>query len=109
MTRDGLLPAVLEEVISATQCVSRREIVYLCGIHSELIDRLVALGIVDPVGEGLADSEPIFSRDVVPIIEKAMRLRDQLGINFASVGVVLELLSRIESLEARIRELEASP
>jgi hypothetical protein len=37
-----------------------------------------------------------------------MRLRKELGINYAGVGVVLELLSRIEKLEARIRQLEAT-
>ncbi|NLI32448.1 MAG: hypothetical protein GX422_06650, partial [Deltaproteobacteria bacterium] len=35
-----------------------------------------------------------------------LRIRNQLGVNYAGVGVVLELMARIESLEANIRELE---
>ena len=39
------------------------------------------------------------------LVRKIIRLRNELGINYSGVGVVLELLSRIEILEARIREL----
>jgi hypothetical protein len=42
----------------------------------------------------------------VPLIAKIIRLRNELGINYSGVGVVLELLERINTLENRIRELE---
>jgi MerR family transcriptional regulator, heat shock protein HspR len=39
-------------------------------------------------------------------LRKILRLRNELGINWAGIGVILDLLSRIEQLEARIRDLE---
>ncbi|MGP8195427.1 MAG: chaperone modulator CbpM [Syntrophobacteraceae bacterium] len=35
-----------------------------------------------------------------------LRLRNELGVNYAGVGVILELMSRLDALETRIRELE---
>jgi hypothetical protein len=41
------------------------------------------------------------------IVNKIQRLRHDLSINYSGIGVVLDLLSRIEELEARIRQLES--
>ena len=48
----------------------------------------------------------LFDSEVIPLIRRILRLRNELGVNYAGVGVILELMSRIEALEARIRELE---
>ena len=49
----------------------------------------------------------LFGPEVVPRVKKIIRLRQDLGVNLPGIGVVLELLERIDNLEARIRELEA--
>jgi DNA-binding transcriptional MerR regulator len=100
------LPVPVEVLARASAFVRRREIVCLCGIHPDLVDRLERLGLIDPVDRDPYNGEPVFHREAVPLIEKILRLRTELGINYAGVGVVLELLSRIERLEGRIRELE---
>ncbi|MCF8084277.1 MAG: chaperone modulator CbpM [Deltaproteobacteria bacterium] len=41
------------------------------------------------------------------MVSKILRLRSQLGINCAGIGVVLELLTRIERLESRLLKMEA--
>jgi len=100
------LPVPVDVLAGASDFVRRREIVCLCGIHPDLVDRLERLGLIDPVDRDAYDDEPVFHREAVLLIEKILRLRTELGINYAGVGVVLELLSRIEKLEDRIRELE---
>jgi len=35
-------------------------------------------------------------------VRRIMRLRRDLGINYAGIGVVLDLLARIETLEAQL-------
>jgi hypothetical protein len=40
-------------------------------------------------------------------VRRILRLRNQLGVNYAGIGVILELMSRIEDLEDQIRELES--
>jgi len=77
-----------------------------CDLHPELIEKFVCLGLIDPVGRDPADETWIFDESVVPIVKKIVRLRNELGINYAGIGVVLDLLSRLEALEERVRILE---
>jgi len=82
------------------------EIALQCMVLPDLICRLVRFGLVDPV-EWYDDPKAWrFERSAVPLIQKALRLREDLEINDAGIGVIFELLDRIESLEKRIRDLE---
>ena len=90
---------------AATAYLTHTEVAADCGIHPELISRFVSLGLLDPVGRSRSD-EWLFDAGAVPLVRKILRLRNQLGVNYAGIGVVLELLTRVEELEARIRELE---
>jgi hypothetical protein len=66
----------------------------------------VRLGLVDPIDTSGTPEQWLFENEAVPLIAKILRLRNELGVNYAGVGVVLELLDRINTLENRIRELE---
>jgi DNA-binding transcriptional MerR regulator len=81
------------------------EVASRVGLHPELIDRFVSLGLIE-FAENTEDGEMIFDSEVIPIIRRILRLRNDLGVNYAGVGVILELMARLEALEARIRELE---
>jgi DNA-binding transcriptional MerR regulator len=81
------------------------EVAVHCGIHPELIDRFLDLGLID-CAERDVGGEALFQVDVVPLIRRILRLRNELGVNYAGIGVILELMAKIESLEAQIRELE---
>jgi MerR family transcriptional regulator, heat shock protein HspR len=82
------------------------ELAFRCGVHPELIDRFVHLGLIDLVGRD-ESGEPLFQPEVTVTVRKILRLRNQLGVNYTGVGVILELMSRIESMESYIRELES--
>ena len=89
--------------------LSFSEVARLAGIHPELLDRLVTLGLVDPVQTAqapYASSEPLFDVATVLRIRRILRLRNELGVNWAGIGVVLDLLSRIEELEQEIVSLK---
>ena len=73
-----------------------------CRIHPRLLERLVQLGLCDPLAWDDRRREWIFSRDIIPLVRRIMRLRRELGINYAGIGVVLDLLARIETLEAQL-------
>lgn len=85
--------------------LTAREVACRCGVHPELIDRFIRLGLIDATDRD-ADGEALFQHEVLAIVRRILRIRNQLGVNYAGVGVVLELMARIESLEANIRELE---
>jgi MerR family transcriptional regulator, heat shock protein HspR len=40
-------------------------------------------------------------------VRRILRLRNELGVNYAGIGVVLELMARLEALEDHIKELES--
>lgn len=83
-----------------------REVAHRCGIHPEMVKRLVSLGLID-YEETRPGGVVLFRHEVVPTIRRILRLRNELGVNYAGVGVILELMSRIEALEQQIRELES--
>ncbi|MDR3568038.1 MAG: chaperone modulator CbpM [Syntrophobacteraceae bacterium] len=83
------------------------EVAARAGVHPDLIDRFVRLGLLE-FSEGAIAGECTFDPEVVPLIGRILRLRNELGVNYAGVGVILELIARIEALESRVRELEGS-
>jgi MerR family transcriptional regulator, heat shock protein HspR len=85
--------------------LSLREVACRCGIHPELVERFVQLGLIDHLDQRM-DGEILFSDDVIPLVRRILRLRNQLGVNYAGIGVILELMARIETLEASLREMQ---
>lgn len=72
-----------------------------CAIEAELVERLVAEGILEPTrreGEDLFFPSSSLKRTRVVV-----RLRSDLGVNLAGAALALELLDRIEHLNSRLR------
>ena len=84
------------------------------GVSTRTVVRFVVLGLIDPVDE--RDDEPgvdpenvsvswrtaRFRADALARIARIQRLRRHLAVNLHGVGVVLELLDRVESLEREL-------
>lgn len=71
------------------------------GVHPELVRRLVALGLLD-----ISPGNGRFPTDAASQVARAVRLRRDLGLNYAGAVLAGELLDRIELLERRLRALE---
>ena len=71
------------------------------GLHPELVGRLVALGLLEPQVD--ARGVRWFPVSQLATIARVRRLRAGLPLNYAAVGVVLDLLGRIDELEAALR------
>jgi hypothetical protein len=67
------------------------------GVHPELVRRLVAMGVLDP---GSPDPE-LWPRATAARLARAIRLRRDLGLNYAGALLAAELLDRIDELERR--------
>jgi MerR family transcriptional regulator, heat shock protein HspR len=106
MAERNYLLVQLRNTPAETVYLTIREVAYSCDVRPELVSRLVALGLLDPVGYNV-DREVLFEAGAVLLLRKILRLRHDLGINYAGIGVVLELMERMERMEERIRELEA--
>lgn len=78
----------------------------VCEIHPELLDRLVALGLVDVMIDSKGNRW--LERRQVAVLARVRRLRAGLGLSYSSIAVVAELIDRIDELEARVRWFEAN-
>jgi DNA-binding transcriptional MerR regulator len=72
------------------------------GLHPDLVRRLVALGLLEP--EQDAGRAPAFPVAQLAVAARIRRLRSGLSLNYAAIGVVLDLLDRIADLEAALRQ-----
>ncbi|MFD0275197.1 chaperone modulator CbpM [Kitasatospora sp. NPDC127111] len=70
------------------------------GLHPDLVRRYVALGLLEPA-TGPA-GQPCFDTTHLMRLARIQRLRSGLGLNYAALGVVLDLLDRIDQLEAAL-------
>jgi hypothetical protein len=77
------------------------------GVHPELVRRLVAVGLLDAL-EGTSRDRPLLRADAAARIALAVRLRRDLGLNYAGALLACSLLDRIEQLELRLRRYEAA-
>jgi hypothetical protein len=74
------------------------------GLPPDLVRRFVALGLVDAERDRLGR---LWFRPGAPsAIARVQRLRTGLSLNYAGVGVVLDLLDRIDRLETALRRGE---
>jgi chaperone modulatory protein CbpM len=72
-----------------------------CGLHPELVRRFVALGLVPAVRDD--DGVLWFPRTAVAEVARLQRLRAALPVNWAALGLVVDLLDRITELETALR------
>ncbi|MFI2213947.1 chaperone modulator CbpM [Streptomyces sp. NPDC020141] len=74
------------------------------GLPPDMVRRLVALGLVDAERDGAGR---LWFRTTAPsALARVQRLRSGLSLNYAAVGVVLDLLDRIDALESALRRSE---
>jgi chaperone modulatory protein CbpM len=71
------------------------------GVHPDIVRRFVQLGLLEP--RGGTRVAPLFRPQDAFLIARAMRLRRDLGVNYAGAVLASELLTRIDELEQRLR------
>lgn len=86
-----------------TRLSSMEGVVRDSGLHPELVHRLIALGVL---GQDVTSTVSSFPDDAAARLLRIMRLRRDLGVNVAGALLALDLLERIDILEARLAGLE---
>ncbi|MDN3351988.1 chaperone modulator CbpM [Actinomadura sp. DC4] len=72
-----------------------------CGTDPEFIRRLVALGLLDADRD--VSGELWFLPAQIAVVGRIRRLRAAFPLNYASLGLVCDLLDRIAVLESALR------
>lgn len=71
------------------------------GLHPDLVRRLVALGLLEPATD--ESGRMWLPRSQLATVARIQRLRATLPLNYAALGLVIDLLDRIAELEAALR------
>jgi DNA-binding transcriptional MerR regulator len=79
------------------------EISRFVGLHPDMIQRFYLLGLIDPY---IKRPKLLFEDSVLSRIGLILRLRNDLGINLSSCGLVIDLLERVSELEKRVHYYE---
>lgn len=80
--------------------VSLPELCGRCRLHAEYVIELVEEGVLD--AEGRDPAQWRFDAAALRRVQRARRLRRDLGLNTAGVALVLDLLDEVESLRRRL-------
>ena len=70
-------------------------VAHAAGLHPDLVERLVRLGFTE-----------LDAVDAAAQLARAVRLRRDLGLNYAGALLACELLTRIDDLQDRLRRYE---
>ncbi|WP_433608153.1 chaperone modulator CbpM [Dactylosporangium sp. CA-139114] len=81
--------------------LSTDEFAAAAGLHPDLVGRLVALGLLEPHIDERGNRW--FARTQLIQVARIRRLHAGLPLNYVAVGIVLDLLTRIDELEAQLR------
>lgn len=75
-----------------------------CGVNAGVIVEMVEEGILEPIGDNTA--RWCFKGSSLRRVTRVMHLQQDLGVNLAGAALAIDLLDRIEHLQARLRMLE---
>ena len=78
-----------------------------CGVQTEWVMELIEEGVLEPLQPG--GPQWRFKATSVVRVQKARRLQRDLGVNLAGIALALQLLERIDALEARLRAASYPP
>jgi chaperone modulatory protein CbpM len=70
-------------------------------VHPDLVRRFVALGLLDATRD--AAGELWFPPPQLAAVARLQRLRAGFSLNYAALGLVVDLLDRVATLEAALR------
>ena len=74
-----------------------------CSVQAEIVEAMVEQGILEPAGK--RGHHWCFPASSIQRIRIALRLQRDLDVNLAGAALALELLERIEELNARLHAI----
>jgi len=90
-----------QEILEEIEEVTLADLTRTCRVHAEWVMELVEEGVIEPSRPG--GPQWRFAATTVVRVQKAQRLQRDLGVNLPGIALALQLLDRIEALEARLR------
>jgi len=82
--------------------LSIKEFAYVVGTRQRVVERLVALELIQPAQ---SDPKVLFHPKQAHAVKKLIRLHTQLGVSWSSMELVVNLMDRIDDLEKEVQQL----
>jgi chaperone modulatory protein CbpM len=101
--KDPSVPSV--ELIDEQTTLTLAELCRCFAVEAELIEDLVEQGILEPVGR--RGRHWCFPASSLRRTRITLHLRRDLGVNLAGAALALDLLERIEELDARLHAMQS--
>jgi chaperone modulatory protein CbpM len=92
------------ELIDEQATFTLAELCRCFDVQAEVIEELVEQGILEPVGQ--EGRHWCFPSSALRRTRVTLHLRRDLGVNLAGAALALDLLERIEELDARLRAVD---
>jgi len=89
------------QILEEAEAITLAELTRTCRVHTEWVVELAQEGVVEPLSA--QGPQWRFAASSIVRIEKARRLQRDLGLNMAGIALALQLLDKIEVLEARLK------
>mgnify|MGYP001820902435 CR=1 FL=1 len=93
------------ELIDEQTTFTLAELCRSCAVEAELIEALVEQGILEPTGR--RGRHWCFHASSLRRTRIALHLQRDLGVNLAGAALALDLLERIEELDASLRAMKS--
>lgn len=84
---------------------SLSEVCSRCGLHAELIVEMVEYGVLEPADTDV-DKHWLFAGETLMRLDRAQRLRQDLGLNLAGLALSMDLLDQIDTLRRQVASLQ---
>lgn len=100
MDKEFIEGTLLDESVTYTLT----EICEICTVEEKVVIEMIEHGIVEPYGQNRQSW--IFTSQAIGRSKKALRLHNDLAINWQGISLVLELLEEIQELRQVVQLLE---
>ena len=80
------------------------EVCLQTGVAEDTVFEIVEQGIIEPIGT--SPDEWLFSPTMLIVTKKAVRLHEDLNVDWAGIALAIELLDEVEQLREKNRSLQ---
>ena len=87
--------------LRAEMCISVEQLAAAAGISPGKLVRLIRLGLVEPTAPGASE----FTAASAVRLKRMLRLHGDLGVNLTGAAIIVDLIERLEGLEAELARL----
>lgn len=102
--RDHHLDILPELILDESPAIGLTDLTQVCGISAEILTLLVGEGLLAPLGKTPEDW--LFDTHQINRIRRALRLSQDLELDWPATALTLDLLDEIQHLRQRIHCLE---